>query len=276
MSDFEFVRRMTPATYRFPTERLRRTCEAGRTPLVLVACGSFSPVTFLHMRMFPMARDHARTEGFDVVGGFLSPVSDAYKKKGLAAARDRIRMCQLAAQSGPKWLTVDPWEAENSTYIPTARVLDHFDWEINHVLGGIECGQGNRRPAKIVLLAGADLIQTISTPEVWDSRDVAHILGDFGAFVLERSGTELHSALENLKQWEKNIHVIQQIVVNDISSTKVRLLLKRDMSIEYLIPDAVIDYIYNHNLYRDLDLKSTIPAEAETHKKQSQARSSDQ
>ncbi|PHH63877.1 hypothetical protein CDD81_5325 [Ophiocordyceps australis] len=63
MSDFDFVRRMTPAAYRFPTERLRRTCEAGRTPLVLVACGSFSPVTFLHMRMFPMARDHARTEG---------------------------------------------------------------------------------------------------------------------------------------------------------------------------------------------------------------------
>lgn len=179
-------------------------------------------------------------------------MSDDYKKKGLAPAHHRIRMCELAAENTSKWLTVDPWEAENPVYIPTARVLDHFDYEINHVMGGIECEDGTRKPAKIVLLAGADLIQTISTPEVWDARDVDHILGNFGVFVLERSGTELDSALASLKQWEKNIHVIrqvglariatplpsetdrEQVVTNDISSTKVRLLLKREMSIDYL------------------------------------------
>jgi nicotinamide mononucleotide adenylyltransferase len=26
------------------------------------------------------------------------------------------------------------------------------------------------------------------------------------------------------------------------------------MSIDYLIPDVVIDYVYEHNLYRDLDM----------------------
>ena len=276
MADFDFVRRMTPAGYTFPSHRLRRTCDPGRVPLVLVACGScrhrplpaaelpqtdtpaVSPITFLHLRMFPMARDHCRNEGrqptpgplprkrknkltrddnhpgFDVIGGYLSPVSDAYKKKGLAPAHHRVRMCELATENTSKWLMVDPWEAENPTYIPTARVLDHFDYEINHVMGGVECSDGTRKPAKIVLLAGADLIQTISTPEVWDARDVDHILGNFGVFVLERTGTELDSALASLKQWEKNIHVIRQVVTNDISSTKVRLLLKRDMSIDYL------------------------------------------
>lgn len=108
---------------------------------------------------------------------------------------------------------VDTWEAESPIYIPTARVLDHFDYEINHVMGGIECTDGTRKPAKIVLLAGADLIQTISTPEVWDAKDVDHILGDFGVFVLERSGTELDTALASLKQWERNIHVIRQVSV---------------------------------------------------------------
>ncbi|KND88137.1 Nicotinamide/nicotinic acid mononucleotide adenylyltransferase 2 [Tolypocladium ophioglossoides CBS 100239] len=263
-SDFAFVKRMTNEGYSFPSHRLRRTCGPGR-PLVLVACGSFSPITFLHLRMFPMAQDHSRNEGFEVIGGYLSPVSDAYEKKGLAPANHRIRMCELATENTSKWLMVDPWEAEHSTYsggrrsrgwIPTARVLDHFDYEINHVMGGVECADGTRKPAKIVLLAGADLIQTISTPEVWDARDVDHILSNFGVFVLERTGTELDSALASLKQWEKNIHVIRQVVTNDISSTKVRLLLKRDMSIDYLIPDDVINYIYEHNLYRDLDLPS--------------------
>ncbi|KAK3181744.1 Nicotinamide/nicotinic acid mononucleotide adenylyltransferase 1 [Lecanicillium sp. MT-2017a] len=253
-SDFDYVRRMTPDNYVFPADRLKRTCDPGRTPLVLVACGSFSPVTFLHLRMFPMAADHSRNEGFEVVGGWISPVSDAYKKRGLAPASHRIRMCQLAAENTSKWLMVDPWEAESPTYIPTARVLDHFDYEINHVMGGIECTDGTRKRAKIVLLAGADLIQTLSTPGVWDARDVDHILGEYGVFVLERTGTELDTALAGLRQWERNIHVIRQVITNDISSTKVRLLLKRDMSIDYLIPDDVINYIYEHNLYRELDL----------------------
>ncbi|KAI6784343.1 Nicotinamide-nucleotide adenylyltransferase-like protein [Emericellopsis cladophorae] len=253
-ADYEYVKRMTPEGYTFPTHRLKRTCEAGRTPLVLVACGSFSPITYLHLRMFPMARDHARNEaGFDVIGGYLSVVSDAYKKKGLAPAHHRIRMCELGTEHGSKWLMVDPWEGESPTYIPTAHVLDHFDYEINQVMGGVECEDGTRKKAKVVLLAGADLIQTLSTPDLWAPKDIDHILGTYGVFVLERTGTELDSALASLRAYEKNIHVIRQVVTNDISSTKVRLLLKRDMSIDYLIPDEIVSYIYEHNLYRDLE-----------------------
>ncbi|KAK5987899.1 Nicotinamide/nicotinic acid mononucleotide adenylyltransferase [Cladobotryum mycophilum] len=255
--DYQYVKDNTPAEYVFPSHRLKRTCDPNRVPLVLVACGSFSPVTFLHLRLFPIARDHARNEGFDVVGGYLSPVSDSYKKTGLAPAAHRMRMCELAVENNSKWLMVDSWEAERETYTPTAHVLDHFDYEINQVMGGVECTDGTRKPAKIVLLAGADLIQTISTPGVWDPRDVDHILGDYGVFVLERSGTELYSALTALKQWEKNIHVMHQVVTNDISSTKVRLLIKRDMSIDYLIPDEAINYIYEHNLYREMDLSNS-------------------
>ncbi|KAL2206337.1 Nucleotidylyl transferase [Sarocladium strictum] len=256
-SDFDFVRRMTPDDYIFPSHRLRQTCAPGKTPLVIVACGSFSPVTLLHLRMFPMAVDHAKNTGFEIVGGYLSPVGDAYKKKGLAPAHHRVNMCQLATENTSKWLMVDDWEAKNKSYMPTARVLDHFDWEINHVRGGIEIADGTYVPAKIMLLAGADLIQTISTPGVWDPQDVDHILSNFGVFVVERTGTDLETALAQLRRWERNIHVIRQIVTNDISSTKVRLLLKRNMSIDYLIPQEVIDYIMSHNLYRDIDLQST-------------------
>jgi hypothetical protein len=39
-SDFDYVKHMTPADYVFPADRLKRTCDPGRTPLVLVACGS--------------------------------------------------------------------------------------------------------------------------------------------------------------------------------------------------------------------------------------------
>jgi hypothetical protein len=62
-SDFDFVRRMTHDQYVFPTDRLKQTCAPGKVPLVIVACGSFSPVTLLHLRMFPMALDHAKNTG---------------------------------------------------------------------------------------------------------------------------------------------------------------------------------------------------------------------
>ncbi|KAF4447379.1 nicotinate (nicotinamide) nucleotide adenylyltransferase [Fusarium austroafricanum] len=252
--DYQYVKDHTTEDYVFPSHRFQQSCSPDKTPLCLVACGSFSPITFLHLRMFPMARDHARNENFEVVAGFLSPVSDAYKKKGLAPAHHRIEMCRLATENTSKWLMVDPWEAESPTYIPTAKVLDHFDYEINEVMGGVECTDGTRKRCRIVLLAGLDLIQTMSTPGVWDERDLDHILGNYGVFALERTGTEIDSTLANLKQWEKNIHIIRQVVTNDISSTKIRLLLKRNMSIDFLIPDDVISYIYEHNLYRDLDM----------------------
>lgn len=47
---------VTMQNYRFPTHRLQSQMKnPTRTPLVLIACGSFSPITFLHLRMFEMA-----------------------------------------------------------------------------------------------------------------------------------------------------------------------------------------------------------------------------
>lgn len=37
--------------------------------------------------------------------------------------------------------------------------------------------------------------------------------------------------------------MIKQLIYNDISSTKVRLFVRRRMSIKYLLPSTVIDYI---------------------------------
>ena len=77
--------------YAFPEHRLKRVInDSSKTPLLLVACGSFSPITYLHLRMFEMAADYVRfSTEFEIVGGYLSPVSDAYKKAGLASAEHR-------------------------------------------------------------------------------------------------------------------------------------------------------------------------------------------
>ena len=48
--------------------------------------------------------------GIRVVGGYMSPVNDAYTKPGLLPAAHRLQMCRAAASTHPR-LMVDPWEA---------------------------------------------------------------------------------------------------------------------------------------------------------------------
>lgn len=63
-----------PNTYAFPTGKLqRRLTQPGKTPLVLVACGSFSPITKLHVQMFELATRHIPRTEFEIVGNYLSP-----------------------------------------------------------------------------------------------------------------------------------------------------------------------------------------------------------
>ena len=112
--------------------------------------------------MFEMCKDWIKENThFEVVGGFLSPVSDAYKKAGLTEAYHRMEMCRLATQSST-WISVDDWEASKPEYTRTALVLDHFEHEINNVCGGVDTINGDKIPAKISLMSGADLIQTLS------------------------------------------------------------------------------------------------------------------
>ncbi len=47
--------------------------------------------------------------GFDVLGGYMSPVSNMYGKKGLVDVHHRVNMCHLAAETSPL-VMVDEWE----------------------------------------------------------------------------------------------------------------------------------------------------------------------
>jgi nicotinamide mononucleotide adenylyltransferase len=81
--------------------------------------------------MFEMARDWARNnKQYVVVGAYLSPVGDAYKKKGLAPATHRLRMCELATITAQKskFIMVDAWEALQTKYQPTAQVRTRGTW----------------------------------------------------------------------------------------------------------------------------------------------------
>lgn len=222
-------------TYQFPKDKLLKQ-KTQKEPLVLVACGSFSPVTYLHLRMFEMARDYINEQDrFELLGGYFSPVNQNYSKKGLVESHHRVSMLRLAVECSD-WLMVDDWEAEQKEYQKSASVLDHFNKNLN---------------VRIMLLAGGDLITSFSQP-VWSLPDLHHILQNYGCLVIERTGTDVYGFLlshDVLFEHRKNVFVVKQLIYNDISSTKVRLFVKRNMSIRFLVPDAIIEYIKQNKLF---------------------------
>lgn len=240
--------------YEFPTHRLcKRLQNPNKLPLVIVACGSFSPITYLHLRMFEMALDAIREQTrFEVIGGYYSPVSDNYQKPGLASSHHRVRMCELACERTSSWLMVDAWESLQPNYTRTAKVLDHFNHEINVKRGGVRTVTGDSMGVKIMLIAGGDLIESMGEPNVWADADLHHILGNYGCLILERTGSDVRSFLlshDIMYEHRRNVLVIKQLIYNDISSTKVRLFLRRGMSVQYLLPNSVIRYVEEHGLY---------------------------
>lgn len=246
-----------PDNYEFPSNKLKQS-KTDKTPIVVVACGSYSPVTYLHLRMFEIAADMLRDHPtYELVGGFFSPVSDLYRKKGLAKGCDRYDMCKLAVE-GSDWIEVDHWEASQSEYQRTLLVLDHFYEFINVKLGGVLGGDNKtRKEVKIMLLAGGDLIESFDSYKdgnpVWAPEDLNMIIGKYGCVIIERTGTHIDDNLlsnESLYKHRKNIILAKQYIYNDISSTKIRLFVKRGMSIKYLLPDTVIDYIEDKNLFK--------------------------
>jgi len=229
----------------FPSHKIQKG--TGKGPRVaLLACGSYSPITYMHLRLFEQAKDYGNAQGLNIVAGFLSPVTDAYKKKGLVAAHHRVKMSELATESSD-WIAVDTWESSQPVYQTTIVVLDHLHFCLNKNL------KQGEEPIQVKLLCGADLLESMNKPGVWAPEDIEEIVSRYGIVVLERQGSDVRNIVfENdvLWKYQQQIHIIHQMIANDISSTKVRQFLARNMSIKYLTPGSVIKYINDNQLYR--------------------------
>ncbi|XP_077370862.1 nicotinamide/nicotinic acid mononucleotide adenylyltransferase 1 isoform X1 [Festucalex cinctus] len=244
-----------------------------RTRVVLLACGSFNPITNMHLRMFELARDYLEDTGrYKVVKGIVSAVGDGYKKKGLIEASHRVKMARLATENS-EWITVDTWESSQTEWVETAKVIRHHYSELTTTKQDgddvdtvkyvkkrrIEenCVESasyhkKREATQLMLLCGADVLESFGIPNLWKEEDIAEIVGRFGLVCITRCGSDPHKFIQRsdmLWKQRKNIHVVPEWVANDISATYVRRALRRGQSVRYLLPDDVLRYIHDNHLY---------------------------
>ena len=122
-----------------------------------------------------------------------------------------------------------------------------------------ECG----RDQPLCLLMGADAFWSLPTWYHWrELFDLAHIVvahrpGFSGEIRSAGSPGELQEELEKrlrhdvkaLRQAPAGMIVNHPVTALDISSTRIRALLRQGLSPRYLLPAAVLDYIIANNLY---------------------------
>uniref|UniRef100_A0A7N0T1U5 Cytidyltransferase-like domain-containing protein n=1 Tax=Kalanchoe fedtschenkoi TaxID=63787 RepID=A0A7N0T1U5_KALFE len=159
--------------------------------VVVVSPGSFNPPTHMHLRLFELARDALNTEGYTVLGGYMSPVNDAYKKKDLVSAEHRIKMCQLACKTS-QFVMVDEWEANQNTFQRTLVVLSNIKDRLCKT--GLICGPDS---LKVMLVCGSDLLKSFTIPAVWIPEQVKIICRDFGIVCIRREGEDVMKIILN-------------------------------------------------------------------------------
>jgi nicotinamide mononucleotide adenylyltransferase len=116
--------------------------------------------------------------------GIISPVHDAYGKKGLVPQTHRLAMLKHALDSS-EWIRLSDWECRQNEWTRTRNTLQFHQNYLNSVVRDIEnFNESNlpswipqsvkdiKEPIQIKLLCGADLLESFATPDLWDPDDV--------------------------------------------------------------------------------------------------------
>ncbi|XP_028108573.1 nicotinamide/nicotinic acid mononucleotide adenylyltransferase [Camellia sinensis] len=229
-------------------EESPKTQPKDTTYVVLVSTGSFNPPTYMHLRIFELARDALNSEGFCVIGGWVSGCSKWLSfLQSLISAKHRIEMCHLACRSS-EFIMVDPWEASQDTFQRTLTVLCRIKSSL------CDSGRISGESLKVMLVCGSDLLESFSIPGAWIPEQVRTLCRDFGVVCIHREGQDIEKVISNddiLNEYKTNIKVVDELVPNQISSTRVRDCILRGLSVKYLTADEVINYIKQHRLYLD-------------------------
>lgn len=154
-------------------------------------------------------------------------------------------MVDICAEDS-NWISVDNWEGKQEGYSTTVKVLRHVDEEVKK-------RQKNPQDVRVILVCGADLLESFNKPGLWDVSDQEEILSKFGVAVLERGNLNLNELIfgnDLMSKYQNNIYVLPELVKNDVSSTKIRQFIKRGYSIKYMVPRGIPDYVQKNHLYK--------------------------
>jgi nicotinate-nucleotide adenylyltransferase len=203
--------------------------------------GTFDPIHYGHLRL---AEEMAEALNLREVR-FIPAGQPPHRDTPRTQAQHRLEMLRLALADNARF-SVD--EREIGAVRPNYTV---------DTLTGLRGELGAQQP--LCLLLGADAFLGLPSWHEWRRLfDLAHIV------VAQRPGSRVTDAMpaplrsETMARQAADISaagpagsvVLRAMTPLDISATAIREALTRKRSVRYLLPDAVLDYLQQHQLYK--------------------------
>lgn len=208
--------------------------------------GTFDPIHLGHLRL---AEELGEALGLDEVR-LLPSGTPPHRARPAASAADRLAMARLAITGNPR-LKLDEHEAHKTVPCYMADTLTELRAEF-----------GSERP--LTLFLGADAFLGLATWHTWQRLfELAHLavalrpgfdpagwlaaMPEALARELAQRRSTTPADLHSTPAGRIYVHEITQL---DIAASRIRDLVVAGRSVRYLVPDAVLDYIGRHRLYR--------------------------
>ncbi len=202
--------------------------EAGK---IGIMGGTFDPIHYGHLVTAEAARDKFNLDRVIFVPSGNPPHK---RHKAISTGNDRMNMTMLATANNP-YFEVSDIELDREGYTYTIDTLKEFI-----VRYGVD--------SRFYFITGADAVMEILT---W--KDVSFILKLCRIVSAYRPGSDMHKFKNMVDELERvhrsNIHMIE-VPALAISSTEIRKRVRDGITIKYLLPEKVEEYILDRGMYR--------------------------
>ena len=187
--------------------------------------GCFDPIHYGHLILANYIREELDVEKFMFIPSFLPP----HKEKAFSLFKHRFKMLKLALGKDSDFLVSD---IESKRKEPSYSFLT-----INNLKS-----QYRLKSEQLYFLIGGDSLVDFHT---W--KEPHMILDSAQVMVLDRPGY----CYDNVDKTILNKVKFLKTPLIEISSTNIRERIKADKSIEFFVPNQVVKYIMDNDLYVD-------------------------
>ena len=195
--------------------------------IIGVFCGSFNPILYSHLSI----AEQLLNTGLDKI--IFVPVSSKYNKFDLALDEHRYNMLKLVCSRNEKFEVSDiEIKSDRQPYtFETLQSLskDYPDYELRLIIG------------------------TDNLKELYWWYNINNLLDLYKVIIIARDEDNISEIINNdslLSKFKASFIKANINIRTNLSSTYVRNLIKQEKEIKYLLPDEVIDYIYQNKLYK--------------------------
>jgi nicotinate-nucleotide adenylyltransferase len=192
--------------------------------------GTFDPVHYGHLLLAEDARRAASLDRVLFMPAHIQPFKQDVRVSGDA---HRIAMLQLAVEG-------------NDAFGVTEVETSHED--VSYTIDSLRRLRAEYSDSVICFIVGVDMFLSLRKWKEYDA-----LLREFGFVCGRRPGyreDELEAAAAAYREEFGTDIVMADNTLVDISSSEIRSRVAENTEIRYLTPEAVIEYIEDHGLYR--------------------------